>query len=98
MNDDRKTPLWPWIVALLVGLPVLYFASVGPAFWLHRRMGIGGRTILVVYRPVLDAFAPESRCQELLESYILLGVERDTALCEQDGDIIWLGDDGRCHL
>jgi hypothetical protein len=97
MSDDRKIPLWPWIVALLVVLPMLYVGSVGPAFWLHRRMGIGGRTILVVYRPVLDAFAPESRYQELLSSYVLFGVERDIAPCEHDGDIVWLGEDGRCH-
>ena len=30
MNDDRKKPLWPWIVALLIGLPVLYVLSSGP--------------------------------------------------------------------
>ena len=30
MNDDRKKPVWPWIVAVLVGLPVLYVASCGP--------------------------------------------------------------------
>ena len=31
MSDNRKKPLWPWIVALLIGLPVLYVASFGPA-------------------------------------------------------------------
>jgi len=33
MSDERRTPLWPWIVVLLVGLPVLYIASFGPACW-----------------------------------------------------------------
>jgi hypothetical protein len=32
MSEERK-PLWPWIVALLIGLPVLYMASFGPACW-----------------------------------------------------------------
>ena len=36
MSDDRK-PLWPWIVALLIGLPVVYVASFGPACWLADR-------------------------------------------------------------
>ncbi|MGE5192006.1 MAG: hypothetical protein ACM3U2_05845 [Deltaproteobacteria bacterium] len=27
LGNDRKTPLWRWIVALLIGLPVLYVAS-----------------------------------------------------------------------
>jgi hypothetical protein len=30
MSDLRK-PFWPWIVALLIGLPVLYVLSSGPA-------------------------------------------------------------------
>jgi hypothetical protein len=30
MTDDRK-PIWPWIVALLIGLPVLYVVLFGPA-------------------------------------------------------------------
>ena len=31
MSDDRKNPVWPWIAALLIGVPVLYVASFGPA-------------------------------------------------------------------
>jgi hypothetical protein len=30
MSEPRKKPLWPWSVALLIGLPVLYVASSGP--------------------------------------------------------------------
>ncbi len=33
MSEERK-PLWPWIVAFLIGLPVLYVLSVGPAAWI----------------------------------------------------------------
>jgi hypothetical protein len=33
MRDERK-PVWPWIVAVLIGLPVLYVGLLGPAFWL----------------------------------------------------------------
>jgi hypothetical protein len=28
--SDRKTPFWPWIVAMLVGISVLHVASFGP--------------------------------------------------------------------
>ena len=32
MSDERKKAgVWPWIVALLIGLPVLYVLSSGPA-------------------------------------------------------------------
>jgi len=36
MDDDRKRPLWPWIVALLIGLPVMYALSIGPVFSITR--------------------------------------------------------------
>jgi hypothetical protein len=32
--NDRKRPLWPLVTAALIGLPVLYVASFGPACWL----------------------------------------------------------------
>src|SRR5262245_26252898 len=38
MSDERK-PLWPWIVALLMGLPVMYVASYGPRTWYIVRRG-----------------------------------------------------------
>jgi hypothetical protein len=37
MNDDRK-PVWPWIASLLMGLPVLYVASIGPGYALMSRI------------------------------------------------------------
>ena len=37
INDDRKKILWPWVVAVLIGLPVLYVASLGPLVWLITR-------------------------------------------------------------
>jgi hypothetical protein len=30
MSDERKS-LWPWIAAVLIGLPVLYLLSSGPS-------------------------------------------------------------------
>lgn len=41
MSEERK-PLWPWIVALLIGLPVLYVASFGPACRLNSRVYASG--------------------------------------------------------
>jgi hypothetical protein len=35
MSEGRnKSGVWPWIVALLIGLPVLYVTSWGPVAWL----------------------------------------------------------------
>jgi hypothetical protein len=52
MTSDRKNPLWPWIVALLIGLPVLYVLSFGPTFCLMTR-GMAPRVSWFAYRPVV---------------------------------------------
>jgi hypothetical protein len=57
MSDERK-PLWPWIVAMLIGLPVMYVASIGPALWISDREILAGRLnpnplVQTFYAPVL---------------------------------------------
>ena len=52
MTDDRKKPLWPWTVALLIGLPVLYVATFGPACWLTHRGVVTGRISRWLFAPV----------------------------------------------
>jgi hypothetical protein len=61
MSDDRKKPVWPWITALLIGLPVLYLVSFGPACWITSVAG-DGRTIEVLYQPLLLQFGWEGFC------------------------------------
>ena len=51
MRDGRKSSVWPWIVALLIGLPVLYVLSFGPACWLVARGKIPFAPTAAVYRP-----------------------------------------------
>jgi hypothetical protein len=53
MTEDRQKPVWAWIVALLIGLPVLYVASFGPACWLDERLDTQSKCISVVYYPVI---------------------------------------------
>src|SRR5882757_3633298 len=33
MSQERRKSVWPWIVAVLIGLPALYVASFGPVCW-----------------------------------------------------------------
>lgn len=37
-NSGRERSLWPWIVATVIALPVLYVATIGPVI----RLGIQG--------------------------------------------------------
>jgi hypothetical protein len=35
MSDDRKAPVFQWIAAVLIFLPILYVAAFGPAMCLN---------------------------------------------------------------
>lgn len=52
MSETSRKPAWPWIVALLIGLPVLYVLSFGPACWASLRTRSGGRLIGTIYYPI----------------------------------------------
>ena len=51
MTDDGKKPFWPWMVALLIGLPVLYYFSLGPACWFCERGWIAPGVVETTYEP-----------------------------------------------
>ena len=37
MKERKQRPLWPILTAALIGLPVLYVASFGPAMWIVQQ-------------------------------------------------------------
>jgi len=53
MSEERKLSVWPCIAALLIGLPVLYVASFGPACWATSWTKCGNQSLATVYRPIL---------------------------------------------
>jgi hypothetical protein len=78
MSDDRKKPLWPWIVALLIGLPVFYVASFGPACWWFAEEievddGNVYRQANVIYWPIgwvyMRSTSEKSRIRGMIEWY-----------------------------
>jgi hypothetical protein len=87
MSDDRK-PVWPWIVALLIGLPVLYVASFGPACWLESRGYVDADTVGPTYWPIVALYSswriiPVS---EAIYWYATIGVpENGTASMREPG-------------
>jgi hypothetical protein len=54
MRDEGK-PVWPWIVALLIGLPVLYVVSFGPACWITSHFVLEREPVNIAYRPLAKA-------------------------------------------
>jgi hypothetical protein len=69
MSDDRK-PVWPWIVALLMGLPVVYVLSIGPAWWIyeHSKSQIIGRCYYSFYAPI--GWCWPAQMQPVLDWYL----------------------------
>ena len=53
MTEERKKSGWPWIVGLLIVLPVLYVASFGPACWLGQRDVVSVVFVNAVYGPIV---------------------------------------------
>ena len=52
-----KAAAWTWIVGTLLGVPLLYVLSFGPACWISSHVGKAEWRIETVYRPVLWAWA-----------------------------------------
>lgn len=49
---DRPRRTWLPLIAVLVGMPVLYVMSFGPACWLSCRTSVGHELISIAYRPI----------------------------------------------
>jgi len=78
MSDEREYPLWPWVVGLCVGLPVLYVVSFGPACWITSRLNLPGDWLVVVYRPVTAVIELRSGLLcDAVQWYSFLGASKD---------------------
>lgn len=67
--DKTVRPGWPWIAATVVGVPVLYVASFGPACWSTSRLGYGADLLPTIYRPLMRAMVDEKRELETSAAY-----------------------------
>jgi hypothetical protein len=79
MSDERKKSVWPWIAALLIGLPVLYVALFGPSFWLWTKMGQPRwmlTTLALAYDPILNSSEGWPIVRDYVNWWITLGAER----------------------
>lgn len=56
MTERKKTSVWAWVVAALVGLPALYLLSFGPACWIECWLWNGKDELMPpvmgIYRPI----------------------------------------------
>jgi hypothetical protein len=86
--DDERRPLWPWIAALLIGLPALYVLSFGPACWISSRKDSGASMIPVVYAPIVNCLRSKNMAIRRTID-LLIGtwcIENGAALLHNDSD------------
>jgi hypothetical protein len=89
MSGERKIPVWPWIVALLIGLPVLYVASFGPACWTSDRTNSGTRLISVVFHPIVKLANGSPRVHGIALWYAGLGAGEGSTPSFDGDEISW---------
>jgi len=70
MGEERR-PLWPWIVVLMVGLPMLYALLLGPACWISSHSGCGSEIVSAIYEPLI--FESPGFIRPVLHHYSQLG-------------------------
>ena len=95
---DKLGRTWAWIVAVLLGMPVLYVASFGPACWLDWRTSLVGRELTsIAYRPILRLAAASVDDKRLtgtwqtIQWWMELGAGDDmSALIWNDGTFEWV--------
>ena len=94
MNEERK-PFWPWVAILLLGLPLMYVASFGPACWLAGRkvvpVAFVARAYPGVIRMVLMTCChPNKPFWRIVYGYLRLGSERGARIpleCWHSGEM-----------
>lgn len=71
MNSDRRKPgVAFWATVAVVGLPLLYVASFGPACWLARMEVVSVTSVAHAYSPlvkVVDSLPDRSRVRHVAE-------------------------------
>ena len=61
MSEQRKKPGGAfWATVLVVGLPLLYVVSFGPACWITSRLDRGADLLPVIYRPFTWGMSPQT--------------------------------------
>jgi hypothetical protein len=74
MSEEQKKAGAAWIAVLLIGLPVLYVASFGPACWVTSwTRGTGAQLLPRLYAPLLTP--SDSRISKAREWYACAGAK-----------------------
>ena len=72
MSDEatgKSGKTWLYVMGMLIGLPLLYALSVGPAAVLFVRKHLPTESVAIIYMP-LELFAKTTGTQDVFVSYV----------------------------
>jgi hypothetical protein len=97
MSEQRKLLVWPWLAALVIGLPVLYFVSFGPTCWVtsyvqegrFRSFAEEGLPVDVIYQPILSVWwgGDWPKRGDFIDRYSRLAAKRGWRFGRRDGGV-----------
>ncbi len=90
MIDRKKPGVAFWATVLLVGLPLLYVASFGPACWTVSRADAGASTLPFVYKPLTWSMSKSNGIKSALGWYAQLAAPDGWRwISWNDGTEVW---------
>lgn len=51
-NPENRNSSIAWLIGGMLGLPLLYFLSVGPANFLYERLPVSRDALTIIYFPI----------------------------------------------
>lgn len=90
MSCDRKKPgVAFWATVVVVVVLVAYPLSFGPACWINRGTGSGGKAICTVYYPILWAANRSTVIDDAFLWYARLATSKSHAPVFLNRELIW---------
>jgi hypothetical protein len=89
MSEQRNPHLWPRIAALILGLPMFYVVSFGPACWTSDRTNSGTQLISVVFHPIIKLANGSPRVHAIALWYAGLGAGTGSTPSFDGDELSW---------
>lgn len=87
--DKKRTSAWVWIVVVIIGGPLFYLASFGPACWVAGNTGVGANVVRVCYLPFFKRVVPSGALNEPPDS-VAEAIRWYAALGIRSGKCLWI--------
>jgi hypothetical protein len=89
MSDEPKKSVGPWVTVVLVGLPLLYVLSFGPACWIDERLDTRTSWVSVIYRPIIGLANRSSFTADMMARLATFGARPGSTADFTNDELSW---------